>query len=131
MAKTTNHSSKCKKVYECEQAFKDEGCFVFRRTSPHGLFHVIAIDKWEVKLVQVLRVKKFNFSDVNNELVKIQDFVLAGNYPVKADVVECELWVWVNNKGWVKYFFDKLGRFHKFEDYGTNDFRKKKDKKNA
>lgn len=124
MSKTTNHASKCKKVYEAEALLKDQGHFVFRRTSPHGLFHVIAFKGDVTKFVQVLRVRKFNFPDVNNELVKIQQFISEGNYP--KDNTDWELHVWVNNKGWIKYFFTPDGQFFKFEDYGTNDFRKKK-----
>lgn len=123
MSKTTNHASKCKKVYECEAILKSEGGFVFRRTSPHGLFHVISFKAGVTKFVQVLRLHSFNFADINNELVKIQDVVEKDHFNEQTD---WELWVWVNNKGWIKYFFDNKGRFYKFEDYGTNDFRKAK-----
>ena len=123
MAKTTNHASKCKKVYEVEAQLKGEGYFVFRRTSPHGLFHIVAFKQGVTKLVQVLRLHSFNFADINNELVKIQDILETDHFNEQTD---WELYVWVNNKGWIKYFFDKDGRFYKFEDYGTNDFRKAK-----
>jgi hypothetical protein len=123
LAKTTNHASKCKKVYEAEAVLKDKGHFVFRRTSPHGLFHVVAFKDGVTTMVQVLRVKKFNFTDVNNELVKIQDFIESGHSPEQTD---WELWVWVNHRGWVKYFFSPDGEFHKYEDYGNNHFRKAK-----
>lgn len=124
MTKATKHPSKCKKVYEAEDVLKSEGYFVFRRTSPHGLFHIIAFSPNKIKLVQVIRLFKFNFDDVNNELVKMQDFVFSGRAP--QDVLERELWVWINNRGWIKYSMDEQGDFEKFEDFGTNDFRKKK-----
>jgi len=124
MGKTTNHASKCKKVYEAEATLKDRGYFVFRRTSPHGLFHIIGFHQKETIMVQVLRLHSFNFADINNEMVKIQDHLFSGNFPEDA---EMELWVWVNNKGWIKYHIGhETGKFYKFEDYGTNDFRKKK-----
>jgi hypothetical protein len=124
LAKTTNHASKCKKVYETEAFLKDKGYFVFRRTSPHGLFHVIGFKGKETLMVQVLRLHSFNFADINNEMVKIQDHLDSDNFP---DNSELELWVWVNNKGWIKYYIgQETGKFHKYEDYGTNDFRKKK-----
>jgi hypothetical protein len=123
LSRKTNHGSKCKKVYEAEAILKDKGLFVFRRTSPHGLFHIVALQPSGVSLYQVIRLHSFNFSDINDELVKVQDFVMSENYPENS---EMELWVWVNNKGWIKYFFTSNGQFHKYEDYGTNDFRKKK-----
>lgn len=125
MAKTTNHASKCKMVYRAEAILKDEDYFVFRRTSPHGLFHIIAMKgEHNLKMVQVLRLHSFNFADINNELVKIQDFVMSKNSP--ENVTDWELWTWINNKGWIKYYFTVDGSFEKFEDYGTNDFRKAK-----
>lgn len=126
MSHLAKHPSKCKKVYEAEAILKDDGYFVFRRTSPHGLFHIVAFSPSHIKMVQVLRLFKFNFNDINNELVKMQDFVFSGRAP--QEVMEQELWVWVNDKGWVKYKMDNEGNFEKFEDYGTNDFRKKKQK---
>lgn len=121
--KKTNHASKCQKVYGVEQELKSQGHWVFRRTSPHGLFHVIGFKQGKTTMVQVLRLHSFNFKDINNELVKIQEFIELEQHPEKTDL---ELWVWVNNKGWIKYFFTPDGRFHKYQDYGTNDFRKPK-----
>lgn len=126
MSRATGHPSKVKKVYEVEQELKDDGYFVFRKTQPHGLFHVLGFSPNKIKMVQVLRLYKFNFNDINKELVKVQDFAFSGRAP--RQFIETELWVWVNNKGWIKYAMDENGDFEKFEDYGTNDFRKKGNK---
>ena len=126
MSRATKHPSKVKKVYEVEQELRSEGYFVFRKTQPHGLFHVLGFERGHVLAVQVLRLFQFNFNDVNKELCKIQEFMMAERAPY--EVMRVQLWVWVNNKGWVKYSMDSEGKFEKFEDYGTNDFRKKKTK---
>jgi hypothetical protein len=110
-----------KKLFEVEQELRSEGWFTFHRGNLHGLFHILAFNAQKLLLVQVLRVHKFNFIDVNKELSKVQEFVLDENYPRDAVI---ELWVWVNHKGWVKYRFDSEGNFRKFDDFANNHFKK-------
>jgi hypothetical protein len=116
-----NYAKNKKKVYDIEKELKEQGYFTIRRGNAHGLFHIVALSPSHVLLVQALRLHKFNYKDINKELVKIQDFVLSE----KAPYARCELWVWVNNRGWIKFRFDSLGNFHKYEDFGFHHYRKK------
>lgn len=126
MSQDVKHPSKTKVIYEAERVLKGDGYFVFRRTQPHALFHVIAFSFNEVKMVQVLRLKKFNFKEINRELCKVQQFIEQEQAP--KENLKCELWVWLNDKGWVKYNVHLDGSFEKFEDCGDHHFRKKNNK---
>jgi hypothetical protein len=123
LTKQMNSANRKKKLFEVEQELRSQGWFTFHRGNLHGLFHVMAFNEYNLLLVQVQRLHKWNFNDVNKELSKVQEFVMAGEYPENAII---QLWVWVNHKGWVKYNFRGDGQFYKFEDCGNNHFRKKK-----
>lgn len=121
MSRHAHQASRAKKVYEAEATLKDEGFFVFRRTSAHGLFHLVAMNQNQVKLIQVSALKKYNKKLVEEELAKVQGFVLDKIVPQ----AKTELWIWVSHRGWIKFFFDGTGRYTKFEDYGTHHHRMK------
>lgn len=118
-----NSANRKKKLFEVEQELRSQGWFTFHRGNLHGLFHVMAFDSNNLLLVQVLRLHKWNFNDINKELAKVQEFVLEGDYPDNSLI---ELWVWLNHKGWVKYSFRSDGQYRKYEDCGDHHFRKKK-----
>lgn len=122
LSKQANSANRKKKVYEIEQELRSNGWFTFHRGNLHGLFHVMAFNATETLMIQVLRLHKFNFHDVNKELSKVQQFVLEGKYP---PMYAFELWVWLNHKGYVKYRFNPDGTFYKYEDCGFHHFRKK------
>lgn len=117
------HPSKTKKVYEVEKEFRDNDWFVFRRTSPHGLFHIIAMKDGEMKMIQVERWNKFKEKHFNNAMIKIMDFAEKSTAPTHTSY---EMWVWLNNRGWMKYTIDEFGNYQLFETYGFQHFRMKK-----
>ena len=119
MSKNSNHASRKKKVYEVEQELRGLGYFTFHRGNVHGLFHVVAFHPTHCLFVQVGRLLKYNQNDINNELAKAQEFILDGLAPY----AKVEVWIWVNNRGWLKFSFEENGNFKKFEDYGTHNFR--------
>jgi hypothetical protein len=119
LSKSSNHASRKKKVYEVEQELRGLGYFTFHRGNTHGLFHVIAFHPTHCLFVQVGRLHKYNQQDINKELVKAQKFILDGLAPY----AKVEVWVWVNNRGWLKFRFDDEGNYTKFDDYGTHHFR--------
>lgn len=125
MSKQANSANRKKKVYEVEQELRSDGWFTFHRGNSHGLFHVVAM-KDHLRFIQILRLHKFNFHDINKELSKVQQFIQDGPYP---EGTEFELWVWLNNKGWVKYLF-RGDQYRKYEDCGDHHFRKKKNIEN-
>jgi hypothetical protein len=125
LSKQANSANRKKKLFEIEQELRSAGWFTFHRGNLHGLFHVMAFNDQYTLMIQVLRLHKFNFHDVNKELAKVQEFVIDGDYP---ENYVFELWVWLNHKGWVKYSFRADGAFYKYEDCGQHHFRKKNNK---
>ena len=119
LSNNSNHANRKKKVYEVEQELRDLGYFTFHRGNAHGLFHVVAFHPTHCLFIQVGRLQKFNYKDINEELSKAQEFILQGLAPY----AQVEVWIWVNNRGWLKFSFDKEGNFNKFDDYGTHHFR--------
>lgn len=119
---STNHASKTKKVYEVEQELRDDGWFVFRRTAPHGLFHVIGYKNGKNILVQVARLHSWTDKAFNQEMCKVQEFA-QGN--IAKDDVIVHLYFWVNNRGWKKFYVDSNGEYIQFEDYGAFHYRMK------
>lgn len=119
----TNHANKCKKVYEVEQELRDDGWFVFRRTSPHGLFHIIGFKAGKTILVQVARLHSWSDKSFNQEMCKVQEF--AQDEIVRPDTI-IHLYFWVNNRGWKKFYVDSEGNYIQFEDYGAFHYRMKK-----
>lgn len=118
----TVNASKKKKVYEAEQILRDEGYVTFHRGNAHGLFHVLGIKHGTTKLVQIVRLHKRSYNEINKNLVKVQDFVMGEHF--NKSRMDAEVWVWVNHKGWVKYYFEQDGSFIEYEDYGDNNYRK-------
>jgi hypothetical protein len=123
LTKQMNSANRKKKLFEVEQELRSQGWFTFHRGNLHGLFHVMAFNDHSLRLIQVQRLHKWNFNDVNAELSKVQEFVMYEAYPENAVI---ELWIWLNHKGWVKYVFRQDGQFKKYEDCGAHHFRKKK-----
>ena len=119
MSRHAHQASRAKKVYEAEKTLQDEGFFVFRRTSAHGLFHIVAMNKTQAKLIQVSALKKYNKKLVEEELAKVQAFILDKTVPF----AKVELWIWVSHRGWIKFIFFGNGNFKKIEDYGTHHHR--------
>jgi hypothetical protein len=121
LSKNSNQANSKKKVYEVEQELRGLGYFTFQRGNLHGLFHVVAFHPTHCLLIQVKRFHKYNKHHVENELAKVQGFILDGKVPY----AKVELWVWINSRGWLKFSFDDNGRFTKFEDYGSHHHRMK------
>ncbi|RXF11093.1 hypothetical protein EG878_14655 [Enterococcus faecalis] len=122
MSRSDNHAYRAAKVYEVEHQLKDEGYYVFRRTSPHGLFHVLGLKDGKLTMIQVERLHKFNENAFNNSMIKVVEFAQEQNYPEGTSI---ELWIWINHRGWMKYKLRNDGQFLLYEDFGWNHFRSK------
>lgn len=117
---STNHANRCKKVYEAEKILQDEGGFVFRRTSPHGLFHVISMKDGVTTFVHVVRLHRFTEHNFNNEMIKVMDFAQSTVSPNNSIM---ELWIWINHRGWMKYKVSRQGTYELYEDFGYHHYR--------
>lgn len=118
----TSHANKCAKVYEVENELRGEGFFAFRRTSPHGLFHIVAMKKGKMSMYQVARLHKFTEGSFNKEMSKVIEFVQSDVAPRDTKFF---VFFWVNHRGWMKYEVHRDGHYDLIEDFGYNHFRRK------
>jgi len=75
-------------------ALQLEGYTVFRTAGSHSLFDLIAVNKDEVRLIQLKSTKGKPY--YKKEILGIKRFK---NYPAP---VTKEFWVWRDRSGWIK-----------------------------
>jgi Holliday junction resolvase len=91
--------------YEFERQIKkileNKNYFVMRSSGSHTLFDLIAVNKFEIKLIQAKRVKKLSNVSITKELAKLEQFT---NFPTNA---QRELWIKIDKVGISIYRLNK------------------------
>ena len=90
--------------YKCMEELENEGFITLRTAGSHGPIDVIAIRRREIKFIQLKRLKKdkkFHTPDSLIKFKRVLDF-LDGDQISEVELVTitCELWIWLDHKGW-------------------------------
>ncbi|MCW2279250.1 Holliday junction resolvase [Heliophilum fasciatum] len=90
--------------YEIERKIVHEltgrGYLVLRSAGSHSKIDVLGVKKERIVAVQSKRTKRFLMSSYQKEIAEIQ--ALINDYDF-GDVMDFELWVWIDRKGFRKW----------------------------